>query len=57
MNWYLEIEVYHDTEEWNVLLMTLIFEDAFKRIDEYLQEVKAVIFRIRQELMEWVKPD
>ena len=37
--------------------MTFSFEDGFERIDEALQEVKAMIFRILQDPMELVKPD
>lgn len=34
--------------------MTFSFEDGFERIDEALQEVKAVIFRISQDPLELV---
>ena len=37
--------------------MTLNFEDGLESIDEALQEVKAVIFRIPQEALEWIQPD
>jgi len=50
MNWYLQIELFHVTAEWDNLregfLMTFSFEDEFKSINEALQEVKATIFRI-----------
>lgn len=50
MNWYLETELLHGTDEWNVLqhglLMTFSFEDGFDSIDEALQEVKVAIFRV-----------
>lgn len=61
MNWYLERELRHGTTKWDILregfLMTFYFEDGFKRIDEALQEVKLVIFRIPQEPLEWVQLD
>ena len=37
--------------------MTFSFEDGFKRIDEALQEVKAVIFRIPQDSLDLIQPD
>lgn len=41
MNWYLEIELCHGTNEWDILresfLLTSIFEDGFECIDEALQ--------------------
>ncbi len=50
MNLYLEIELHHGIGEWDILnegfMMTFNFEDGFDSIDEALQEVKAVIFRI-----------
>jgi len=40
MNWYLETEIHHGTEEWYVLrqgfLMTFSFEDRFECINEAL---------------------
>lgn len=61
MNWYLETELLHDTVDWDILregfLMTFSFEDAFKRIDEVLQEVKVMIFRILQDPLVLVLPD
>lgn len=61
MNWYLETELHHKTTEWDVLresfLLTFIFEDGFECIDEALQEIKAKIFRMLEELVEWVQPD
>jgi len=59
MNWYLEMELYHGTIELDILkegfLLTFIFEDDFANIDETLQEIKGVIFRMPQEPMEWVQ--
>lgn len=47
--------------EWDVLketfLLTFSFEDGFECIDDALQEIKVVIFRIPKELIEWVQPD
>lgn len=47
MNWYLETELWHNTEEWDILrqgfLMTFSFEDGFECIDEALQEGKRAI--------------
>lgn len=61
MNWYLEMELFHGTMEWDILkesfLMTFSFEDGFKRIDEDLYEVKVVIFRIPQDPLELVQLD
>lgn len=37
--------------------MTFSFEDGFKSIDEALQEVKAMIFRIQQDPLELIQPD
>lgn len=52
MNWYLETELHHGTKEWDILhegfIMTFSFEDGFEYIDEALQEVKSMIFRILQ---------
>lgn len=40
MNWYLEIELCHDTAKWDILregfLLTFSFEDGFTSIDEAL---------------------
>lgn len=40
MNWYLEIELCHDIDEWDILrqgfLMTFSLEDGFECIDEAL---------------------
>lgn len=48
----------HGTVAWDILqegfLLTFNFEDRFASIDEALQEIKAVIFRMLQEPMEWV---
>jgi len=53
MNWYLQIELYHGMNEWDILrqgfLMTFSFEHGFECIDEALQEVKAMIFQIPQD--------
>lgn len=61
MNWYLETEHHHDTEEWDILcqrfIMTFSFEDGFDYIDVVLQEVKEVIFRIPKDPLDLVKPD
>lgn len=50
MNWYLETELCHGTSEWDILcegfIMMFIFKDGFDCIDEALQEVKAMMFRI-----------
>lgn len=60
MNWYLETELRHGTAKWDILregfLMTFSFEDGFESIDEALQEVKAMIFRIPQDPLELVQP-
>jgi len=44
MNWHLETELLHGTDEWDILrqgfLMTFNFEYGFECIDEVLQEVK-----------------
>lgn len=60
MNWYLEMELRHDTAEWDILregfLLTFSFEDNFVSINEALQEIKVVIFKMSQEHMEWVQP-
>lgn len=61
MNWYLEIELRHGTAEWDILkdsfLLTFHFEDGFACIDEALQEIKATIFKILEEMIERVQPD
>lgn len=58
MNWHLQTELSHGTMEWDLLkegfLLTFNFEYGFTSIDEALQEIKAVIFRMPQEPMEWV---
>jgi len=50
MNWYLEMELHHGTEEWDFLgqgfFMTFNFKDGFESINESLQEVKTTIFKI-----------
>jgi len=61
MNWYLEIELHHGTDEWDILrqgfLLKFSFEDVFECIDEVLQEVKAAIFRIPQHPLDLIQPD
>lgn len=61
MNWYLEIEPCYGTLEWDILrdtfLLTFIFEDGYECINEALQEIKAAIFRMPEELVEWVELD
>lgn len=56
MNWYLKVELRHDTAEWDVLkegfILTFSFEDGFASIDEALQEIKAVNLRTPKEPME-----
>jgi len=56
MNWYLETELHHGTGEWGILLEGFIiifnFEDEFDCIDKALEEVKAIIFRMSQDLLE-----
>jgi len=50
MNWYIEIELHHGTNQWDILregfMMTFSFEDGWDSIDEALQEVKSTILRI-----------
>ena len=61
MNWYLETELCHGTSEWDILregfIMTFRFEDKFDYIDEVLQEVKAVIFRIPKDPLDLKQRD
>ena len=61
MNWQLEIELCHGIEEWDILqqgfLMKFRFEDGFECIDEALQEVKAMVFRILQDPLDLIQPD
>lgn len=61
MNWYLEIELRHGMTEWDILresfLLTFSFEDGFSCIDEVLQEIKATLFKIPEETIEWVQPN
>ena len=60
MNSYIEIELHHGTDEWDILcegfMMTISFEDRFDGIDEALQEVKAAIFRIPQDPLDLIQP-
>jgi len=37
--------------------MTFSFEDGFDSIDEALQEVKAVIFRVPQDPLDLIQPE
>jgi len=61
MNWHLEMELRYGIIEWDVLkekfLLTFIFEDRFECIDEELQEIKATLFRMLEELITWVQLD
>jgi len=61
MYWYLEMELCHGNTEWDVLkegfLLTFSFEDGFTSIDEALQEIKVVIFRMPTEPWEWTQLD
>jgi len=61
MNWYLKMELRHGMAKWDILrerlLLTFNFEDGFECIDEALQEIKALILRTPEELVEWVQPD
>lgn len=61
MNWYLETKLCHGTTEWDILreifLLTFSFDDGFECINEALQEIKVAIFRMHEELVEWVQPD
>lgn len=60
MNWYLETELQHETTEWDFLkerfMFTFSFEDGFECIDEALQEINIVIFKIPVEHVTWVQP-
>jgi len=61
MSWYLETKLRHGIVEWDILrevfLLTFIFEDGFASINEALQEIKVVNFRMPKEPMEWVQLD
>lgn len=61
MNWYLEIELRHGTVEWDILregfFMTFSFEYGFESLDEALQEVNTIIFRIPLDPLELIQPD
>ena len=62
MNWYTEMELCHGTSEWDVLrkgfLLNFTFEDHWwDTIDNALQEVKAAILKIPEELMEELQPE
>ena len=57
MNCYTKMELHHGMSEWDVLhesfLLTFTFEDHLSDIvDDALQVVKAIIFKIPQEPME-----
>ena len=55
------MELRHGMAKWDILrerlLLTFNFEDGFECIDEALQEIKALILRTPEELVEWVQPD
>lgn len=59
MNWFMETELRHGTKEWDVLhqvfFMTFNFEDGFECIDEALQEVKEMIFKISQDPLGFIQ--
>ena len=61
MNWNLEVELHHGIGKWDILhngfIMTFSFEEGFDCIDEALQEVKAMIFRIPQDPLDLIQPD
>lgn len=57
MNWYTETELRHGMSEWDILcelfLLTFTFKDHWwDTVDDVLQAVKVVIFKIPQEAME-----
>ena len=58
---YLETELRHGTEEWDILCQGFFimfnFEDRFESIDEMLQEVKEKIFRIPQDPLDLIQLD
>lgn len=58
MNWYLETKLRRGTTDWDILkegfLLNFSFEDAFECIDEELQEIKVVIFKIPEEQVECI---
>jgi len=61
MNWYIETELHHGTSEWDILcegfLLTFTFEEHWwDIIDDVLQAIKAVIFKIPQEPIEVIQP-
>jgi len=61
-NWYTETELRHGTGEWDILrdgfLLKFLFEDQWMdTVDNALQLVKAVIFKIPLELEEIMQPD
>jgi len=55
----LEKELCHGTAEWDILresfLLTFSFEDGFECIYEVIQEIKAAIFWMPKESVEWVQ--
>lgn len=61
MSWYLEMELCHGTEEWDIFhqgfFMKFNFKDGFESINEALQEVKEEIFRIPQDPLDLVQPN
>ena len=62
MNWYIETEFHHGTNEWDILregfLLTFMFEDSWwDTLDDVLQAVKETIFKIPQEPMKVLQPE
>ena len=61
MNLYLETELRHRTNEWEILresfLLTFSFEDGFDCIDAMLQEVKEATSRIQQDPLDLIQPN
>ena len=55
------MELRHGTVELDILrerfLLTFNFKDGFHSIDEALQEIKAVIFRMSKELVDRTQPN
>jgi len=58
MNWYLETDLRHGTEEWDIscygFIMMFNFKEGFDYIDTALQEVKATIFRMLQDPLDLI---
>lgn len=62
MNWYTGMEIHHGMSKWDILrkgfLLTFTFEDHWwDVVDDVLQVVKVVIFKIPQEPMEVLQPE